>query len=80
MRTHDDVDKRSIRLAEAVVRKIDTDTEHWGIEKARLNCQKWLQNGPSHALLEWLEILNGPGRYTHCVTRSFGKRLSAQTE
>lgn len=60
MKTHDSIDNKSILLAQAVVKKIDADPERGGILKARLNCQRWLKNGQSAAIQEWLQILNGP--------------------
>lgn len=57
MRTHDEIDRRSLELARAVVSAIDGDPARAGLERARANCERWYRAHPSSALAEWREIL-----------------------
>ena len=38
MRTHQQIDERSVALARAIVEKIDRDPARHGLEKARATC------------------------------------------
>jgi hypothetical protein len=57
MKTHQDIDKRSLALAEAVVEKIDRDPQHIGLSRARANCTRWLAGSAHAAIAEWQAIL-----------------------
>jgi len=60
MRTHQQIDERSLALARAIVKKIDDDPERGGLEKARAICQRWNKQRPLPAVGEWLKILQAP--------------------
>jgi hypothetical protein len=79
MKTHVSIDKRSMALHDAVVRKIDADPEHKGIAKARSNCVRWVEMGSNcGAIQEWLQILNNPWSEIRKVlldTSEYGCRL-----
>lgn len=60
MRTHQQIDQRSLDLARAIVEKIDGDPERKGLEKARATCRRWFQQTPEPAIREWMEILEHP--------------------
>ncbi len=60
MKTHQDIDLRSLLLAKAIVEKIETGSDSNSQEKAIENCQRWLTKSPSPAVFEWLKILKRP--------------------
>ena len=60
MRTHQQIDERSLALARAIVQKIDRDPARQGLEKARAICRRWFEERPLPAIGEWLEILKQP--------------------
>lgn len=60
MKTHEQIDERSLALAQAVVEKIDRDPARRGLEKARATCRRWFRERPEPAVREWLEILERP--------------------
>ena len=60
MRTHQQIDKRSLRMARGIVAKIDQDPARAGLAKARSVCQRWYDQRPSPAIKEWLDILQQP--------------------
>ena len=60
MKTHTDIDRRSLALAGAVVDQIDSDPARDGLSRARALCQRWYQRRPEPAHKEWLEILEHP--------------------
>lgn len=58
MRTHQDIDRRSLDLARALVARIDTDPTRQGLARARATCERWRQGGQdTPAIREWAEIL-----------------------
>ena len=57
VKTHDQIDQRSLMLARAVVEAIDRDPARSGLERARLTCGRWLLQSPSPAVAEWSLIL-----------------------
>lgn len=57
MRTHQEIDLRSLALARAIVAKIDSDDTRRGLTDARATCARWYSENPSLALAEWLKIL-----------------------
>jgi hypothetical protein len=57
MKTHDDIDKRSLALSRAIAERINQDPAHKGLEKARQTCARWLKNNQSHAVEEWIKLL-----------------------
>ncbi|MEW6754483.1 MAG: hypothetical protein AB1505_26405 [Candidatus Latescibacterota bacterium] len=60
MKTHQQIDARSLALARAVVARIDADPRHEGLEKARHVCRRWAAGRPEACHREWLEILERP--------------------
>ena len=57
MRTHQEIDRRSLALVRAIVAAIDSDSERKGLEKARENCSRWYRDDRSPAIAEWIGIL-----------------------
>ena len=60
MRTHDQIDERSLAMARAIVAKIDRDSTKAGLAKARATCQRWFRERPRPAFGEWLKLLDRP--------------------
>jgi len=60
MKTHQQIDQRSLAMAQAIVAKIDRDPVKAGLTKARATCQRWFNRDPLPAFGEWLEILGRP--------------------
>jgi hypothetical protein len=60
MRTHQEIDQRSLAMARCIVERIDHDPGQAGLEKARANCSRWFAIHPRPAIAEWLEILRKP--------------------
>jgi hypothetical protein len=58
MRTHLDIDRRSLALAEAVAEVVDRDPERF-LARARATCCRWVGKHPSAAVTEWQAILEG---------------------
>ncbi len=59
MKTHQEIDERSLAMARAIVARIDADPGRAGLEKARTTCKRWLDRGGGPAVREWLNILEG---------------------
>jgi hypothetical protein len=57
MKTHEQIDRRSLALARAVVEAIDQDPARVGLERARSTCKRWTLQSPSPAVAEWSRIL-----------------------
>lgn len=60
MRTHQQIDQRSLAMARAIVEKIDRDPTRAGLAKARATCKRWVNDRPRPALQEWLGLLDQP--------------------
>lgn len=60
MKTHEQVDRRSLALARAVIEKIDADPEHAGLDKARALCLHWRERSNNPTLTEWTLLLQEP--------------------
>jgi hypothetical protein len=60
MTSHDDINRRSLELACAVVRRVDADPQHAALADARRRCARWLQTAPCSDLLQWKELLLQP--------------------
>lgn len=58
VRTHQQIDRRSLELARAIVSAIDSDPARAGLQRARETCQRWRATSPSPAIEEWLAILD----------------------
>jgi hypothetical protein len=59
MRTHQEIDARSLALAKAIVAKIDADATRSGLEKARSVCARWRSTHNEPVIAQWQEILTG---------------------
>ena len=57
MKTHEQIDRRSLALARAVADAIDRDPSRAGLERARKTCGRWRLQSPSPAVVEWSRIL-----------------------
>lgn len=59
VRTHQQIDRRSLRMVRAIVAKIDADPDLRGLEHAKSVCRRWVERGNVPAR-EWLGILARP--------------------
>jgi hypothetical protein len=57
MKSHQDIDKRSLALAQAVAEKIDADPSRQGLVRARATCARWAADGSNRAAREWQVLL-----------------------
>jgi hypothetical protein len=57
MRTHQEIDRRSRKLAEAVVRKLEAGDVSAGVERARAVNRRWRQENPTALHRRWAELL-----------------------
>jgi hypothetical protein len=57
MKTHQQIDRRSLALAQAVADAIDRDPSRTGLAHARATCERWRRQVPSSAVEEWGRIL-----------------------
>lgn len=56
--THEQIDKRSMAMALAVVELVDGDPGRSGLVRARATCERWLREyGPDPNVAEWHGIL-----------------------
>jgi hypothetical protein len=60
MKTHEEIDQRSLAMARRIVDRIDRDPGRAGLEKARANCSRWFAIRPEPAIAEWSQILRKP--------------------
>lgn len=60
MRTHQDIDRRSLALAYEIVNKIEKYSLYNEIEKAVKRCKRWYKIHKLEAIKEWLKILKKP--------------------
>lgn len=60
MRTHQQIDQRSLAMGKAIVARIDGDPLKAGLIKAKATCQRWLECNPMPVYREWLEVLDKP--------------------
>ena len=58
-------------MAQAIVQKIDHDPERAGLVSARALCQRWFQQNPQPAVVEWLKILKRPWREIRAIGKNF---------
>jgi len=57
MKTHQEIDRRSFVLAQAVAATVDRDPSLAGLARARRSCARWLRDAPSPAIAEWQALL-----------------------
>ncbi len=67
MRTHEQIDKRSLAMVRAIVAKIDRDPARLGLAKARNICERWARERPRPAIKEWLDVLDRPWEQVRAV-------------
>ena len=67
MRTHQQIDERSLAMAKAIVARIDADPSRAGLAKARATCERWFRQRPLPAIREWLKILGRPWKEIRAV-------------
>ena len=60
MKTHQQIDERSLALARAVIEKIEADPQRADLARARAVCRRWYQREPAPVFGEWLKILEKP--------------------
>ena len=56
MRTHADIEARSLALARAIAARIDADPARAGLRRARAVCRRWCDMGVDSAR-EWMDLL-----------------------
>lgn len=59
MRTHQQIDRRSLEMVRRIVEKIDADPSRAGFQRAKDVCHRWVEQGNIPAR-EWLIILERP--------------------
>jgi hypothetical protein len=59
VRTHQQIDRRSLEMVRRIVAKIDADPERRGLEHAKRVCERWIAQGIVSAR-EWRTILQRP--------------------
>ncbi|MFL6248704.1 MAG: hypothetical protein ACJ74H_21955 [Thermoanaerobaculia bacterium] len=59
MRTHQEIDRRSLEMVRRIVAKIDADPDRRGLEHAKRVCERWVSQGIVSAR-EWLMLLEKP--------------------
>jgi hypothetical protein len=57
VKTHNDIDQRSLALARAIVARIDADPQRKGLTMAQTTCTRWLTMNPGPAVSEWHALL-----------------------
>jgi hypothetical protein len=57
VRTHQEIDERSLALARAIADRIDADPDRRGLEHARRVCERWSHEHAVSDLRLWSEIL-----------------------
>jgi hypothetical protein len=74
MKTHQGIDNRSLAMARAIVKRIDADPEHSGLDHAREVCRRWSLRRSSPEVSEWLEILEKPWSEIRSILLDEGER------
>jgi hypothetical protein len=78
MKTHQQIDERSLAMVRAIVAKIDADPERKGFAHAREVSRRWYRQRPTPANKEWLELIRRPWEEVRIVLldeSDEGKRL-----
>lgn len=60
MKTHEQIDQRSLLMTQAIVARIDQDPDRSGLTKAREVCRRWEAKRSEPIIREWSEILHHP--------------------
>jgi hypothetical protein len=59
LRTHRQIEERSLELARAIAARIDADPSRSGLARAREVCARWRRMGRAAGVEEWARILEG---------------------
>ena len=59
VRSHQDIDRRSLEMVRRIVSRIDADPERKGLAHAKSVCERWVAQGIASAK-EWLNLLDRP--------------------
>jgi hypothetical protein len=59
VRTHQQIDRRSLEMVRRIVEKIDADPLRRGLDRAKRVCERWVAQGNVSAR-EWQSILDRP--------------------
>ena len=59
VRTHQDIDRRSLEMIRRIVARIDADPQRHGFEHAKRVCDRWVAQGIGSAR-EWQRLLQKP--------------------
>jgi hypothetical protein len=62
MKTHEEIDRRSLATARCIVDRIDRDPGRAGLEKARANCPRWFAIRQNRRLQNRRKFNENPGR------------------
>jgi hypothetical protein len=57
VKSHGEIDERSLALARVIAGRIDSDPEHRAIERARALCARWSETAPCGDVKVWTEVL-----------------------
>lgn len=60
MRTHTEIDERSLAMARTIVAKIERESPDDAIVDARRRCERWAISNPNTYLDRWRKILESP--------------------
>ncbi len=60
MDSHQQIDRRSLVMAQAIASRIDADPEQRALAAARARCARWRQTAPCADLAVWVELLSRP--------------------
>ncbi|MCI0416331.1 hypothetical protein L0222_26450 [bacterium] len=58
MKTHEEIDRRSLMLAKAIASRVDANPAL--VAKARSLCDRWYSLNPQDTVKEWIRILHRP--------------------
>ena len=73
MKSHQDIDRRSLHLAREIVGRIDRDPQRRGLARAIAVCSRWEREVPQQAVAEWRELLNRDWQEIRSVLLSEGE-------
>lgn len=74
VKSHSQIDQRSLCLARRVVELIDADRDRMGLEKARATCARWMRDAPCEAIAEWERILREDWQTVRTVLLDEGEK------
>ena len=74
MKTHREIDDRSLATARQIAARIDADPQRLGLAHAREVCRRWLRRRHSAAVAEWKGILERPWEEIRSILLDEGER------